>query len=347
MSPSEILQNSANSPDIVPCVVLAFNRPDKLQRILEALRPQNLDRLIVFVDGPRNEKDAEPVEQCRAIARNVDWVDKELVLRDHNRGLGSLSENMSAVMESHKAAVFVEDDCLPMPGFYSFMRQALGHYEPQKTVFSIGGYQTVTSDFFANYPYSLVSSARFWCWGWSTWHDRWKAMAPLLPRYLELFGGWRNVPQAAGPELPWMVRACEEGQESSWDINVAVCMLWLQQVQLLPTRGLVRNIGLESGSHGAAGGGMERMQIFNRNVWEYQLNDIVWLPDIETNKEYATEYRKFATLAFTSNPSMTVLQIVKSGMRLAAQRRFRQLVQSSARLLVRRLGRWFGRDGSE
>jgi hypothetical protein len=77
-------------------------------------------------------------------------------------------------------------------------------------------------------------------------------MAPLLPRYLELFGSWKNVPGTAGRDLPLMVRACAEGREKSWDINVAVCMLWLNQVQLLPTKGLVRNIGLESGSHFAS-----------------------------------------------------------------------------------------------
>ncbi len=37
---------------IVPCVVFAYKRPNKMERILAALQTQDIDRLIVFVDGP-------------------------------------------------------------------------------------------------------------------------------------------------------------------------------------------------------------------------------------------------------------------------------------------------------
>jgi hypothetical protein len=337
MSPSEILQNSA---DIVPCVVFAFNRPDNLQRILEALRPQKIDRLIVFVDGPRNDREVDLVASCRAVAKGVDWVAKELILKEDNRGLAGLSDNVGRVMESYKSAVFVEDDCLPMPAFYGFMRRALSHYEPEKRVFSIGGYQPITEAYFGDYPYSVVSFARFWCWGWSTWQDRWKAIAPLLPRYLELFGGWKKVPKTGGRELPLMVRACEEGTEKSWDINVAISMLWLQQVQLMPTRGLVRNLGLEGGSHDS--GTPWLRSAFNRNVYGDQLGDLVWLPDVTVDKGYAKEYDKFASQVFSS----TLLQRMKTVVWLTAHRRFRELAQSGMRLGVQSVRRQFGRKGS-
>lgn len=276
----------------VPCVVFAFNRPDKLQLILEALRTQNIDRLIVFVDGPRNDAEAELVEQCKAIAREVNWVDKELHFAEQNRGLPALSDNMSMVLNSYKSAIFVEDDCLPMPGFYSFMRRALDHYESEKRVFSIGGYQPIPESFFKNYPYSLVSSARFLCWGWATWQDRWKSIAPHLPRYLELFGGWRNVPDVAGEDIPSMVRACEEGKEKSWDINVAVCMLWLGQVQLLPTKGLVRNVGLEGGgTHGVWS--HTQQELLTRNVYEHSLDNIIWLNNVAINNAYGAALRRY------------------------------------------------------
>jgi GT2 family glycosyltransferase len=143
--------------DVVPCVVFAFNRPDTLERVLAALRGQDIDRLIVFVDGPRNDADVELVEGSRAIAKAVDWVDRELHFGDQNRGLPGLSDNVSTVMSVYESAICVEDDCLPMPGFYSFMRRALSHYEPEKKVFSIGGYQYIPHKYFKEYPYSLVS----------------------------------------------------------------------------------------------------------------------------------------------------------------------------------------------
>jgi hypothetical protein len=279
--------------DITPCVVFAFNRPDKLQRVLSALKTQDVDRLIVFVDGPRSDAEVGLVEKCKAIAKEVNWVEKELHFAEQNRGLPALSDNMSMVLNLYKSAVFVEDDCLPMPGFYSFMRRALDHYESEKRVFSIGGYQPIPEKYFNKYPYSLISSARFWCWGWATWQDRWKSIAPHLPRYLELFGDWKNVPNIAGQDIPMMVKACAEGREKSWDINVAVCMLWLKQVQLLPTRGLVQNIGTEDGTHASSGSRSQDKQ--NRNVYEQVLNNIVWLDDVEINKYYAEELKRFVS----------------------------------------------------
>jgi hypothetical protein len=269
---------------MTPCVVFAFNRPDKLQRILSALKTQGIDHLIVFVDGPRDNRDAQLVEQCKAVAKAVDWVGKELFFGEQNTGLPGLTDKISTVMNLYGSAVFVEDDCLPMPGFFPFMRQALRHYEAQKRVFSIGAYQALPQEYFKRFPCSLVSSPRFWCWGWGTWQDRWRSIAPYLSRYLELFGSWKNVPNIAGQDLPMMVRACEEGREKSWDINVGVCMLWLGQVQLLPTRGLVRNTGLEGGSHGTQNSWTKN--ICNRNVCEQPLENIVWLDDVEVTKDY-------------------------------------------------------------
>lgn len=295
----------------VPCAVFAFNRPDKLQLILEALRTQNIDRLILFVDGPRNDADVGLVEQCKAIAKEVNWVDKELHFAERNRGLPALSDNMSMVLNSYSSAVFVEDDCLPMPGFYSFMRRALDHYESEKKVFSIGGYQAIPEKFFRDYSYSLVSSARFMCWGWATWQDRWKSIAPHLPRYLELFGGWEKVPTIAGEDIPQMVRACEEGREKSWDINVAVCMLWLGQVQLLPTKGLVRNIGSEGcGTHVAWSRRLE--ELLNRNVCEHPLDNIVWLDHIEINSDYSAEFRQYLMGAVVPSTELWKVALFKT-----------------------------------
>jgi hypothetical protein len=277
--------------DMTPCVVFAFNRPDKLQRVLSALKTQEIDRLIVFVDGPRGDADVKLVEQCKTVAKAIDWVDKELFFGEQNTGLPGLADKISTVMNSYRSAAFLEDDCLPMPGFFPFMRQALRHYEAQKRVFSIGAYQAIPQEYFKKVSYSLISSPRFWCWGWGTWQDRWKSIAPYLPRYLELFGGWKNVPNIAGQDILRMVRACEEGRENSWDINVAVCMLWLGQVQLLPTRGLVRNIGLEGGSHFTANSWTQKR--YSRNVCEQPLDNIVWLDDVEVRRDYVERLKRF------------------------------------------------------
>ncbi len=273
--------------NILPCVIFAFNRPNKLKRVLEALRTQDIDCLIVFVDGPRDDADVELVERCRTIAREVDWVSKELHFSKQNRGLPGLSDNISMVLNVYKSAIFIEDDCLPLPGFYSFMRQALFRYQAEKKVFSIGGYQPLLHKHFKDYPYSLVSVWRFLCWGWATWQDRWKLVSPYLSEYWKLFDGLENVPDVAGDDLPVMAKACAQGRERTWAVQVAISTLWLKMVHLLPTRGLIRNIGLESGVHGRG----NLSHIHNANLYNGDLSEsIVWLDEVEPTSYYIKKF---------------------------------------------------------
>lgn len=312
---------------LVPCAVFAFNRPEKLKRVLAALRTQDIDHLIVFVDGPRDGADVGLVQQCRNIAREVDWVEKELHFREHNYGLPGLIDNISTVLGMYDVAVFVEDDCLPMPAFYSFVRRALTRYEAEERVFSIGGYQPVPYTYFRDYPYSLVSCARFTCWGWATWQDRWEEIRPYLSRWRELFDGLENVPDVAGRDIGPMARRHAQARSPSWDVQVAISALWLEKLHLLPTKGLVRNIGLGGGTHGGAPARAQRRK--NRNICRHSLHDIVWLKDVGLDKDYAErlKYRQ-------QRPDRPVWERLWSRVRARVQQRIPSHIKKSLREIM-------------
>jgi len=278
---------------IVPCVVFAYKRPNKTERVLAALKTQEIDRLVVFVDGPREDVDVGLVEKTRAIAEDVDWVETELHFGEQNRGLPGINDNVSIVLNAYRSAVFVEEDCVPMPSFYYFMKRALSHYESLKSVFSIGGYQPIPPRFFRGYRPSLVSSARFLCWGWATWKDRWDLITPVLSRYSELFENLTNIPDIAGHDLQSAGNHPPDFPQS-WDIKVAISSLWLEKVHLLSTRGLVRNIGVLDGVHPAAGHkARRRKRRQNRNVFDRPLESICWLENVDLNEGYAERMKQF------------------------------------------------------
>ncbi len=81
----------------LPVVVFAFNRPQKLRRILDALHAQSIERVVIFVDGPRHADDLPQVEACRSLACGVDWAPAELNLWEDNRGLNGFIDNISLV----------------------------------------------------------------------------------------------------------------------------------------------------------------------------------------------------------------------------------------------------------
>ena len=281
--------------ELLPVVVFAYNRPHKLRRILAALRPQNIDRLLVFVDGPLAPEDRAMVEACRQLAFSVDWVEKELHFSELNSGSRNLHLNIGKVFEQYPASIFLEDDCLPMPGFYDFMRQALDHYGSKRQVFSIGGYQPVAPAYFKGSPYVVVSSARFLGWGWATWCDRWQEIEPYLERFTELFDGLADVPELVGLDVQLVIRAIKAGQlVSDWDYRVLIASLWLKKVHMLPVRGLIRNIGLDrSGVHGSFRGILRDWFVHNWNVVNRIPSNRIWLEDIRVDEKYAARLQQF------------------------------------------------------
>ncbi len=288
----------------LPAVVFGFNRPDKLRRILEALRPQHPDRLVIFIDGPRTDQDRPRVEACRSLARQVNWAPTDLHLWEGNRGLTGLTDNLTLAFETYPWAVIVEDDCLPMPGFYAFMRRGLERYQHERQVFSLGGYQRLPPSFFADSKEALVSSARFNCWGWATWSDRWQKLLPDIRGYASLFDGLQDAPHIAGADLPEMARRMAAGElPESWDVNVSIATLYRRQVHLVCTRGLVRNIGLDrSGFHGGFAAAVRDRFMQNRNVVAEMPPDLTLPEQVAIDPAYAAALSTFAALTQVYTP---------------------------------------------
>jgi len=277
--------------NFIPCIIFAFNRPDKLRLVIEALKPQKIDHLIIFIDGPRDKLDYEKVECCRLIAAQIDWVDKEVYSNQKNEGLNGLISNIDKVFNRYQSAIFLEDDCLPMPTFYSFMKQALEYYKAEDKIFSICGYQYLEEKYFRNYPYSLISTWRFNSLGWATWQKRWAFVRPYISTFNELFDNLQNIPNIIGRDLKTTAKLTAKGETASWAVKVAVATFWLKKIHLLAIKGMVRNIGFDaSGVHDAKWS----IRFHNKNIYAgIEMKNIVWLKDIEPQKYYVKKIKQF------------------------------------------------------
>ncbi len=72
-----------------PVLFLIFNRPDKTQRVFNAMRNAKPTKLFVAADGPRNNKDVD-AEKCQA-ARDVV---KEIITVIDDLKIGPLVDNI-------------------------------------------------------------------------------------------------------------------------------------------------------------------------------------------------------------------------------------------------------------
>ena len=258
MSPfsSEDKRGSTMASDRPSVVLFVFNRPDKVERNLLALQNQTVrpSRLIVFSDGARDDANIPGVEATRRLVHSVSWAETHVVERERNLGCAqNITLGLSEVLGSYESAVVLEDDTLPAAHFYESMCILLSHYAAEERIFSVGGYPSIKRDALPGYPFDVIISPRFSCWGWGTWADRWKDIERALSNFSNPFGSWKRVPLHAGHDLRDGARILEERPLYSWAIPVALLCLHRELCHVHTRHYLITNTGNDrTGTHASS-----------------------------------------------------------------------------------------------
>ncbi len=241
---------------VAPVCVFAFRRPEHTKQTLNALSKSPLaDRtpVTVFVDGPRDEKDVEPVRQVVDIAKaQRGFASLNVLARDENAGLAkSIQEGVSRMMADHGRAVVVEDDIVTSPAFLSYMNAALDRYADRPEVWHIAGYNEPIA---ANRD---LRGAAFWrfmsCWGWASWADRWSHFErdpeELISHFTDADIHRFNLD---GAQDFWgQVLANQRGEMRTWAVFWYATIFRNNGLCLSPHFSYAENIGFDgSGTHG-------------------------------------------------------------------------------------------------
>lgn len=158
----------------IATVLFVYNRSYHAEAVLKALRKNTKlpDKLYMFQDGIKIEKDQEEWDKTNELIKSVSWCEKEVIVSSGNKGLAkSIVSGLDYVFDNNDAAIILEDDCVPHPLFMEYMNSALSFYEKEEQVYSIGGY---------GWPVEVKSNGtdvyftrRISSWGWATWKKRW------------------------------------------------------------------------------------------------------------------------------------------------------------------------------
>lgn len=164
-----------------PVLLLAFNRPDLLQKVLEGLEKQSLmpDTIIAYIDGPRAGEIPErkaKIQECKDLLENFKPVQIQIRARENNWGCTKNTlDAITNILKEYESVIFLEDDVVPGPHYFRTMALLLEAYKPFKNIFSIQSFKNfryfdkeidrLGADF---YVFNFFSS-----WGFATWSDRW------------------------------------------------------------------------------------------------------------------------------------------------------------------------------
>lgn len=234
---------------------LVFNRPSTTAQVFEALRRARPPRLYVAADGPRAGRDGE-AERCaevRRIATAVDWpCEVRTLFRKANLGCKQgVSQGISWFFEQEPEGIVLEDDVLPLPGFFPYCDELLERWRDDEQVASVSGCCLVADKYRA--PHSYFFSRQDHVWGWAGWRRSWRHYDVAMRGWPEWDRSGGLLRQLGGDRCAadyWraVFDRAWRGEIDTWDYQWKYACWSHGMVHALPRHNLTQNLGLGPGA---------------------------------------------------------------------------------------------------
>jgi hypothetical protein len=240
-----------------PIALFVYNRPGHTRQTVEALLANtvaNQTPLHVFSDAPRNETASLAVAEVRSYIRSIAGFKSVAILeRETNFGLAcSIIDGVTRLCEERGRVIVMEDDLITAPHFLSYMNDALARYEKEDQVMQISGHIFPVPEFTQKEEALFLPFVT--SWGWGTWARAWRYFDPLAQGREKISGdsALRNRFNLDGHfDYSTMLEQQMSGKVDSWAIRWYLSVFLRNGVTLFPPQSLVKNIGLDSGTHGS------------------------------------------------------------------------------------------------
>ncbi len=168
----------------IPVLLLGFNRPDRLNDLIDSLKTTRPPVMRVAVDGPRptHPDDARRVDETQAAVQRIDWTDDVATLfRDTNLGLErAVPGAVSWALEEFESVIVIEDDVGVGPQFIEFASKALKSFEHHHEIFHVSGYNVVPRAELSRPDDASRLSRVPESFAWATWRRAWQHYDPDL-----------------------------------------------------------------------------------------------------------------------------------------------------------------------
>jgi hypothetical protein len=233
-----------------PVLLIIFKRPDLTKKVLTALSIVKPKTLLVAADGPRFPEEAEKCSQAKKLIETIDW-DCDLHTNYSSENLGCGVRIYTAIdwaFSKFEELIILEDDCIPVPSFFSFCSKLLDYYRHDERIMHISGNNFQASNRRTEYSYYFSKYTH--AWGWATWKRAWKHFEwdmKSWPEFKkeELIKAFCDDPY----EQKYWTKIFDqmyEGAPDVWDYKWNYSC-WAQNgLVILPNTNLVSNIGFGS-----------------------------------------------------------------------------------------------------
>lgn len=166
-----------SNPSHTPVLLIVFNRPDKVAKLITALAKAKPTQIYVAADGPRPGR-ADDTEKCamvRSLVSTLPWeCEIKTLFQEKNLGckLG-VSTAITWFFSRVPEGIILEDDCIPDPSFFTYASTLLERYRDVPKVMHINGTNFLSESESAVSTASYNFSSIPLVWGWASWRRAW------------------------------------------------------------------------------------------------------------------------------------------------------------------------------
>jgi glycosyltransferase involved in cell wall biosynthesis len=233
---------------VTPVVLCVYNRPEKTQRVLDALKVAKPRHVLVIADGPKKD-DATDSRLCKEVLQIIDGVDWDAKV-DFNVSpvnLGCrkrIQTGLSWSFDLVEQAIILEDDCIPSSSFFPFCEELLQKYRDDKRVGLIGGAnfqfgrdRLPESYYFSRYPL---------LWGWACWRRTWDIYdADLTSWNRDRDATWLSELLADPLATAYWTRIFDRVKSGldTWDYSLVFSCWRSNLLAIQPSQNMIENIG--------------------------------------------------------------------------------------------------------
>jgi hypothetical protein len=170
------------SSKVTPIVILSYNRPELLRKLIKSIGNNTSSPIIVSQDGPKFESDVEKIKKCIEILEKLKLKSEiQLVVNENNQGIEkSVTKIVNHAMQKYGRAIILEDDCMPSNSLIPYLENALNYFENDLSIGHISGYNAIPMQKFRSQVKEIRKSIYPFSWGWATWERAWEHYSSSL-----------------------------------------------------------------------------------------------------------------------------------------------------------------------
>ncbi|MCI8314815.1 MAG: hypothetical protein HFH74_07225 [Lachnospiraceae bacterium] len=158
---------------MIGLALFVYIRPEHTKKVLESVKQNGFEKIYIFQDGLKHEKDRKQWETVSELIKNVDFTETEIHISQENKGLAnSIISGMDYVFDRHETAIALEDDVILADGYKHFMETCFEVYKDKDEVTSISG-SGIGTLIPEDYPYDVYFCHRMSSIAFGTWKKYW------------------------------------------------------------------------------------------------------------------------------------------------------------------------------